>query len=117
MAAPVRGHGPPNLERVKDQEFFFEFYPHLKPLFSKSTGAPYWKGPVELVDGSRALIVAMENGGDGKPSYSITAADENPVLADVKASYKNRHFRSARHAVFQLEKDLNLAIYKGSRGA
>jgi proteasome lid subunit RPN8/RPN11 len=116
VAALVRDHGP-NLQRVKDQEFFSEFYPDLKALFSKSTGAPYWKGTVELVDGSRALIVAMENGEDGKPSYSITAADENPVLAAVKASYKNRRFRSARHAVIQLEKDLNQAIYKSSRGA
>lgn len=116
VAVPVRHHGLPNLERVKDQEFFSEFYPHLKALFSKSTGAPYWKGPITLVDGSRALIVAMENGGDDKPSYSIMAADENPVLADIKASYKNRHFRSARHAVIQLERDLNQAIYQCSRG-
>lgn len=112
MAAPVRDHGPPNLERVKDQEFFSEFYPDLKALFSKSTGAPYWKGTIELVNGSRALIVAMENGGNGKPSYSITTADENPALDNVKAIYKNRQFRSARHAVIQLEKDLNQAIYK-----
>ncbi len=115
--APVRDHGPPNLERVKDKEFFSEFYPELKALLSRSTGAPYWKGTVELVDGSRALIVAMEKGGDGEASYSITAADENPVLTDVKASYKNLHFRSARHAVIQLEKDLNRAIFKGKTGA
>jgi proteasome lid subunit RPN8/RPN11 len=117
VATPGRDHGPRNLERVKDQEFFSEFYPDLKALFSKSTSTPYWKGTVELVDGSRALIVAMENGGDGNPSYSITAADENRVLDAVKASYKNRRFRSARHAVIQLEKDLNQAIYKNSRGA
>lgn len=116
VAAPVRGHSLPNFERVKDQNFFSEFYPDLKALFSKSTGAPYWKGTVELVDGSRALVVAMENGGDGKPSYSITATDENPVVADVKASYRNRHFLSARHAVIQLEKDLNQAIYKDKKG-
>lgn len=117
VTAPVRDHSPPNLERVKDQELFSEFYPYLKTLFSKSTGALYWKGTVELVDGSRALIVAMENVGHGKPFYSITAGDENPVLAHVKARYKYRHFRSARHAVIQLEKDLNQAIYKASRGA
>lgn len=117
VVGPACDGSQPNLERVKDQEFFSEFYSDLKALFSISAGAPYWKGTFELVDGSRALIVAMENGGDGRPSYSITAADENPVLADVTASYKNRHFRSARHAVIQLEKDLNQAIYKGKKGA
>jgi proteasome lid subunit RPN8/RPN11 len=117
VAAPVGDGGPPYLERVKDQEFFSEFYPDLKALSSKSSGAPYWKGTVELVDGSRALIVVMENGEAGKPAYSITAAGENPVLADIKSGYKNRNFRSARHAVIQLERDLNQAIHKSSRGA
>ena len=110
-------HIEPNLERVKDQEFFSEFYPDIKALFSKSAGAPYWKGTVELIDGSRALIVAMENGTEGKTSYSITAANENPILADITASFKNRCFQSGRHAVIHLEKDLNQAIYKSKKGA
>lgn len=114
---PVRDHSPPNLERVKDQEYFIEFYPDLKALFSRSAGAPYWRGTVELIDGSRAMVVAMENGEGGKPSYSITATDENPILAEVKASYRDRHFRSARHAVIHLEKDLNQAIYRGKKGS
>lgn len=113
VAAPVDDRGQPYLERVKDQEFFSEFYPDLKALSSKSSGAPYWKGTVELVDGSRALIVVMEDGEAGKPAYSITAAGENPVLVDTKSRYRNRHFRSARHAVIRLEKDLNQALYKG----
>jgi hypothetical protein len=113
---PMRGHGPPNLERAKDQELFTEFYPDLKAQLSKSAGAPYWKGKIELVDGSRVLIVAMENCTDGKPSYSIAASDENPALANVAVQYKSQHFRSARHAVMQLEKDLNQAIYKSKKG-
>lgn len=114
---PVRDHGGPNIERAKDQEFFSEFYPDLKSLVSKTSGAPYWKGTVELVDGSRTLVVAMENGGDGRPSYSITTTDENPALAAVKAKYKDRHFRSARDALIHLEKDINKAIYRDMKGA
>ena len=49
----------PNPERAKDQEFFAEFYPALKRS-SRNIGAPYWKGPLSLVDGSRAEVVAME---------------------------------------------------------
>lgn len=114
---PAHDHGGPNVERAKDQEFFSEYYPDLKALVSKTSGVPYWKGTVELIDGSRALVVAMENGGIGRPSYSITTSDENPVLAAIKANYKGRHFGSARAAVIHLEKDLNRAIYRESKGA
>ncbi len=106
----------PNTERAKDQEFFSEFYPDLKALFSRTIGTPYWKGSMALVDGSHALIVAMENAGDGVPYYSITASDENPILASVAVSYKERRFRTARHAVLHLEKDLNQAIYRARKG-
>jgi hypothetical protein len=106
----------PNLERAKDQEFFSDFYPNLKALLSKSIGALYWKGSLALVDGSHADVVAIENPGDGAPFYSITTAGANSVLAAVSASYKERRFRSARHAVLHLEKDLNEAIYCCKKG-
>lgn len=108
--------GPPNLERVKDQEFFADFYPNLKALLSKHLGALYWKGSLALVDGSQANVLAIENLGDGAPYYSITSATKNPILAQVSASYEKRRFSSARHAVVHLEKDLNQAIYHAARG-
>lgn len=106
---------PPNLERAKDQEFFVDFYPNLKALLSKTVGALYWKGSLALVDGSHADVLAIENIGDGAPYYSITTASKNSILADVSASYEERRFRSARHAVLHLEKDLNQAIYRDKR--
>jgi len=106
---------PPNLERVKDQEFFSDFYPGFKALFSKRIGAIYWKGPLTLVDGSFTDVSAIENLGDGIPCYSITTAAKNSILSEVSASYEHRRFRSARHAVLHLEKDLNQAIYRGKR--
>ena len=106
----------PNLERAKDQEFFCEFYPNLKALFSKRIGAIYWKGPVALVDGSHAEVVTLENLENGVSYYSITAGGEDSILADVSVRYQNRQFRSARHAVLELEKDLNRAIYRCKKG-
>jgi proteasome lid subunit RPN8/RPN11 len=104
--------GPPNRERAKDQELFSESYPGLKPMFSNSMGAVYWKGFLELVDGSHADVVAVENVGEGAPTYSITAAGENSLHADVAERNKERRFRSARHAVIHLERALNRAIYR-----
>lgn len=106
----------PNPERAKDKDFFSEFYPELKPLLSKSVGAPYWKGPVSLVDGSRAEVVAMETTDEDRPFYSIMSSCANPAVAETLGRYPQRHFRSARHAVLELERDLNRAIYRGKKG-
>ena len=116
---PPPQHGQqsaPNPERAKDQEFFSEFYPGLKALFSKDIGAPYWKGPLSLVDGSRAEVVAMEDPDDKARSYSIATSSKNPIIADILAQYQARKFRSARHAVLHLERDLNQALYCGKKG-
>jgi len=106
----------PNAERAKDQEFFTDFYPNLKALFSKSADALYWKGAVPLIDGSRAEVLTMENAGNGNPFYSITARREEPALTEVVSGYKDRQFRSARHAVLHLQADLNQAMYRHRKG-
>jgi len=105
-----------NPERAKDQEFFSEFYPGMKALFSKSVSAPYWRGPLTLIDGSRADVVAIEQGDAAQPCYSIATSCKKPGVEDIVAQYKERQFRSARHAVLHLERDLNQAIYQGKGG-
>lgn len=106
----------PNPERAKDQEFFSEFYPGLKALLKKDSGAPYWKGALPLVDGSLAEVVTMEDSADLSRSYSIGTSCKNPIIADILAQYKERKFRSARHAVLHFERDLNQALYRGTKG-
>jgi hypothetical protein len=104
----------PNVERVKDQEFFSDFYPNLKVLFSKSVGALYWKGALGLIDGSHAEVLAMENSTDGEQFYSITTGRHE--FAEAMPEYKERRFRSARHAVLHLKDDLNQAMYRHKKG-
>lgn len=112
---PKDGLGVANPERAKDHEFFGEFYPDLKPLLAKDIGAPYWKGPLSLVDGSRADVVAMEDADDRARSYSIASSSKNPAFADILEQYKQRKFRSARHAVMHLERELNQALCRGGK--
>jgi hypothetical protein len=95
---------------------FADFYPGLKALLSRNAGAPYWKGPLLLVDGSRAEVVAMEDPDDKTRPYSIASSTKDPTVADILAQYKQRRFRSARHAVLHLERDLNQALYRGKKG-
>jgi hypothetical protein len=98
-----------NPERVKDQEFFSEFFPGLKPGFSNGLGTLYWKGKLNLIDGSQANVLAMECLDRGKHSYSITVPGPNPP--DVVNSYRDRTFRSARHAILNLERDINHEVF------
>ena len=103
-------------ERVKDQEFFSDIFPNLKALFSKSANALYWKGSLELVDGSRAQVVAMENPDAGTPIYSITTDFQKHGVEELIEKYKNHTFRSARHAVLTFQADLNRVLYQNRKG-
>lgn len=100
-----------NPERTKDNDFFAEFYPDLRSLFSEKLGAPYWKGSLTLVDGSRLDVAAVESVGEA-PDYSIVTAGDNPTYAEALTAYKGRKFSSARHAIIQIERDLNREIYR-----
>jgi hypothetical protein len=111
-ATTARHQSDANPERAKDQEFFAEFYPDLKAMLSKSSNTPYWKGTMTLIDGTSARIVAMENAEGRHPFYSIATAEKDDLLASVSAKFKDRQFRSARHALIDLEKGLNEAIYR-----
>jgi hypothetical protein len=104
--------GSANPERAKDKEFFSEFYPHLKSLFSEKLGAPYWKGSLTLIDGSAIDIVAVESEDNATPEYSIVTSPKNTICPDTLAEFKDLKFSAARHAVVRLERDLNRALYR-----
>jgi proteasome lid subunit RPN8/RPN11 len=105
-----------NYERVEDQKLFSELFPNLKPVFSKGLGAVYWKGQFALVDGSHADVLAIEGSDNGETIYSITAKSPKGPVRQLLEKYKDRSFRSARHAVLHLERDMNLEIYLSKRG-
>jgi len=100
-----------NHERVKDQEFFADFHPSFRPLFSKKTNVFYWKGKLNLIDDSILDMVVMENQHDGGWKYSIAGVDQRPGISDILTNYKDRTFKSARIAVFNIERELNQQIY------
>jgi hypothetical protein len=58
----------------------------------------------------------MEDPDDKARSYSIANSSKNPAIADIIEQYKQTKFRSARHAVLHLERDLNQALYRGKKG-
>jgi hypothetical protein len=106
---------PANPERARDNDFFADFYPDLRSLFSEKLQAPYWKGPLTLVDGSRLDVVAVESADGARPEYSIATAGDHTTCAEALTAYKGRKFASARHAIIALERDLNSEIYRARK--
>ena len=105
-----------NPERVKDQDFFSEFYPDFRPVFSKTLGALCWKGKLALIDGSQADVAAVERLKNDTPIYSVAMAGQMRLRDGAMAKYKDRSFKTARQAVFHLEKDLNHELYRNKKG-
>jgi proteasome lid subunit RPN8/RPN11 len=104
-----------NLERVKDQTFFSEFFPSIQPGLSKTLGTFYWKGHLPAIDGSRADVLVMESTGEGKPSYSIALTGTKHAVSDALSGYESRSFSSARAAVLNLERNINRELYRGKK--
>lgn len=104
-------------ERVKDQEFFAEFHPSIRPLLSKTVGAFYWKGKLDLIDGRSIDILILENQDTGKPRYTISVKDEKLADFDSMAKCTDQFFNSARQAVFHLERHVNREIFLKQRVA
>lgn len=119
----LRAQAPPqdtpapdaNEERARDQAVFSEFYPRLQAGFSQRLGTFFWKGEIPLVDHSAAELLIMENATKQGPTYSITITDPREAAAKVLTHYRDRTFRSARQAVWQLYQDVNQELFRRAK--
>lgn len=102
-------------ERARDQAVFSEFYPRLQAGFSQRLGTFFWKGEIPLVDHSSAELLVMENATKHGPTYSITITDPREAAAKVLSHYRDRTFRSARQAVWQLYQDVNRELFRRAK--
>jgi len=99
-----------NKERVTDQQVFSEFYPRLKPFLLKDSGVFYWKGGVDLIDGSSVNLVLMESEEENKFIYEMkVVGDEFSRL--IPSTLSDKKFKTARKAVRELEQHLNRKIF------
>ena len=57
----------------------------------------------------------MENAGDDGPSYTVAIMEPKDTVRDISDKYKQRTFRSARHALVQLERDVNRELYRRAK--
>lgn len=109
--AAVRKPSRAEIGRVYDRDMLREFFPRMAPYMSKELGV-YWRGPIELIDGSSIETVVMEDASAQHMSYTVAVRKPSPALARVAEEVGRETFPSARVALIEAERACNRALYE-----
>ena len=104
-----------NEVRTRDSATIPDLFPSLRPYWSKRAGTLYWKGELELVDGSSVNVTVpeMNSSADGEAScYQVLAKNAPSMCAELCEEFGGRQFRSAAQAVSVFERELNRSLYR-----
>ncbi len=97
--------------RVYDRDILATFYPGIRPYSSPRIGL-YWRGGLELVDGSRVEAVVIEDSSASEvASYSVDLRKTPESLSGIARDLAERQFSSARAALIATERECNRALY------
>ena len=105
-----------NPSRVYDNEFLGEFYRGVRP-FSNAKLGMYWRGALELLDGSKVEVVLLEDAEAANPTYTVTLREPPAALKSLAEEIATVEFPSARAALITAERNCNRALYMQHRGA
>jgi len=100
-----------NPSRVYDNEILSEFYKGVRPFSNPKVGM-YWRGPLELLDGSKVEVVLLEDSGVADPTYTVTLREPPAVLKSLAEEIASVEFPSARAALITTERSCNRALYR-----
>jgi len=98
-------------ERVYDRDILSGFYSGIKPFSSPKLGF-YWKGNLELVDGSEVQVVVVEDSSSARPTYTLMVRDAPEHLLEIAQKLSQQEFPSARVACITAERLCNRYLYK-----
>jgi hypothetical protein len=101
----------PKVERVYDRDILGEFYHGVRPYTSSKLGF-YWRGPIDLLDGSKVEVVLVEDSSHGAPMYSLVLRDAPRTLKDVADLLSKKEFSSARVALISAERLCNRFLFE-----
>lgn len=99
-----------NPNRVYDSKIVSEFYRGIRP-FSNAKLGMYWRGPLELLDGSAVEVVLLEDSAAAAPTYTVTLREPPAVLRTLAEEIAAVEFPSARAALITAERSCNRALY------
>jgi hypothetical protein len=100
-----------NPNRAYDSDILSEFYRGVRPFSSAKLGV-YWRGPLELLDGSKIEVVLLEDSAAANPTYTVTLREPPAALKDLAEEIANVEFPSARAALITTERSCNRALYR-----
>jgi hypothetical protein len=100
-----------NPNRAYDSDIMDEFYRGVRPFSSAKLGM-YWRGPLELLDGSKIEVVLLEDSAAANPTYTVTLREPPAALKDLAEEIANLEFPSARAALITTERSCNRALYR-----
>jgi hypothetical protein len=98
-------------QRVLDRDVLAEFYKEFRSFCSPKLGF-YWRGRLELLDGSQPELVLLEDQAASQPRYTITVRDSAEPVARAAEALAKQEFSSARMALITAERTLNRALYQ-----
>jgi hypothetical protein len=99
-----------NPDRAYDKDILTEFYRGVRPFSSEKLGM-YWRGPLELLDGSKVEVVLLEDAATAKPTYTVTLREPPAALKNLAEEIATVEFPSARAALITTERSCNRALY------
>ena len=99
-----------NHNRAHDNEILSEFFHGVRPYSNAKLGM-YWRGPLELLDGSKVEVVLLEDSAAAKPTYTVTLREPPAALKSLAEEIANVEFPSARAALITTERSCNRALY------
>jgi hypothetical protein len=97
--------------RAFDSNIIGEFYPGIKPFSSQKLGI-YWRGAIELLDGSRVQVVLLEDATGHAPRHSVALRDVPAALQGVAEELAQKDFHSVRAALMITERSCNRVLYE-----
>ncbi len=100
-----------NVNRVHDNDVLSEFYREVRPFSSAKLGM-YWRGPLELLDGSKVEVVVLEDLSAANPTYTVTLREPPAPLKGLADEIGKVEFASARAALITMERSCNRALYR-----
>ena len=103
-------------DRVSDRDTILELYEGFRPFASPRLGL-YWRGLLELLDGTKLQVVVVEHPTEKAGKYSVALREAPAFLREVADDLADRDFVSARAALVATERACNRALFHQVRGS
>ena len=111
MTTNVQATSSAPSQRAYDAAVLRDFFGQLRAFTSPKVEL-YWRGPIELSDGSNTQVIVVEDASTRDASYSVGLPEPGERLKSVAASLAERRFSSAGAALIHTERACNRALFE-----